>query len=364
MRVPEGFLVADADTHCVEPRDAFTRHMDVGDRSRAVRVLSAEGRERVLVGDSPRPLEAPPFEVAVPEMRDRDLRIKAMDERGVDAALVLPTLGLDVEHEMRHDVAGTYANLRAFNTWLEEDWGYAWRERIFGVPLLSLLDVDLAVAELERLIAREVRALHLRCSPSRGRSIADPVFDPIWARIEEAGIAVVFHVCEAGYTELLSVAWGEDPYAGASSRSRFQSACFHGDRPMMDTIAAAVFGGLFARFPDVAWLSVGHGGGWVPYLLGRLDQVATTASPTGRRVELPSDVVRRHLHVAPGGGDDIADIVACLGVDRVLYGSGWFGHEGEMEPAGPGDFPPSMTEADVRAVAGDNLRRLLRLPVG
>ena len=48
----------------------------------------------------------------------------------------------------------TDAVLRAFNRWVEDDWGYAYQGRIFGVPMLSLLDIDLAVRELERVRRR------------------------------------------------------------------------------------------------------------------------------------------------------------------------------------------------------------------
>ncbi len=32
--------------------------------------------------------------------------------------------------------------LRAFNRWLDDDWGFAYQDRIFAVPFLTLSDVD------------------------------------------------------------------------------------------------------------------------------------------------------------------------------------------------------------------------------
>ena len=46
---------------------------------------------------------------------------------------------------------GVHGRLR---WWLEDDWGYAYENRIFAVPLLSLLDVDQACAELDRVQPR------------------------------------------------------------------------------------------------------------------------------------------------------------------------------------------------------------------
>ena len=36
---------------------------------------------------------------------------------------------------------------------------------------------------------------------AHGRSLADRAFDPFWARVNEAGIAVTFHAGDSGYFE-------------------------------------------------------------------------------------------------------------------------------------------------------------------
>src|SRR5258708_20169940 len=99
-----------------------------------------------------------------------------MAAQGVEAAIMLPTLGVAVEYDMRDDVDLTYASLRAFNRWLEEDWGYGADGRIFAVPMLSLLDIDRALAELHRAIDARARLVHLFPRPAPRRSPAVPLF--------------------------------------------------------------------------------------------------------------------------------------------------------------------------------------------
>ena len=80
---------------------------------------------------------------AHPDYVDRKARLAAMDEQGVEACLMLPTTGVSIEpqlREPRHREA-LYPSVRAFNRWLEEDWGYGADGRIFGAPILSLLDL-------------------------------------------------------------------------------------------------------------------------------------------------------------------------------------------------------------------------------
>ena len=115
-----------------------------------------------------------------------------------------PTLGVVVEQSMLDDPKLTFASLRSFNRWLEDDWGYAYRERIFAPPLLSLLDLDLALAELDRVMKLGARVVHLRAGPVSGQSPADVHFDPFWARLEEAEIPVAFHLADSGYNALFS----------------------------------------------------------------------------------------------------------------------------------------------------------------
>jgi hypothetical protein len=58
---------------------------------------------------------------------------------------------------------------------------------IFAVPMLSLLDISRAVAELNRVIKAGARLVHLCPGPAGGRSPADPLFDPFWVIADESG---------------------------------------------------------------------------------------------------------------------------------------------------------------------------------
>ena len=65
-----------------------------------------------------------------PEYQDRQARLEVMDQQGIGAALLFPTFGCGVEQGLKDDVPATMATLSAFNRWLEEDWGFAFEERL------------------------------------------------------------------------------------------------------------------------------------------------------------------------------------------------------------------------------------------
>ncbi len=382
----------DADNHYYEPRDAFTRHLEPACHDRAIHVETDErGRDRVMIGARPFTfLENPFFETTArpgslremlrnlgkegfeaedvrepiqPEYRDRESRLRKMDEQGLHAALLFPTLAVCVEHFMKEDVQQTFANVRAFNRWLDDDWGFAYRGRLFGVPLLSLLDVDLAVKELEWVIGRGARVIHLRPGPQGGFSPADPRFDPFWARVNEAKLAVAFHISESGYNEMMSVHYGERANPPSHRQSAFQWTNFYGDRPIMDTFSALIFHNLFGRFPDLRVLSVENGSLYVPYLMKVMDKMkgmGRNGPWLGGYVKgRPSEVFKRCFYVSPYHEEDIVALAGLIGADRVLFGSDYPHAEGLAEPADFAEGLEGLDGASVEQIMSGNLQRLL-----
>jgi hypothetical protein len=185
----------DADNHSYEPLDAFTRHLPREFRTRGVRPVQTGKRVELLIGDrvnrfTPNPTFDP---IIVPgcldaffrgrtpegedrsklvkveplriEYRDRDARLAVTEEQGLDAVLLFPTLGCGVEQALRNDVPATMASLATFNRWLEDDWGFCYRGRLIGVPMLSLADPEAALAELGWLLDRGARMVHRHPKP-------------------------------------------------------------------------------------------------------------------------------------------------------------------------------------------------------
>jgi predicted TIM-barrel fold metal-dependent hydrolase len=181
--------------------------------------------------------------------------------------------------------------------------------------------------------------------------------------VHEAGTCVAFHIGESGYNELISVHWGEQPNPSSHKQSAFQWSCFYGDRPIMDTIAALVFGNLFGRFPNVRVASVENGSLFVPYLMRVMDKMGGMGRngpwPGGRIREKPSAIVRRHVFVSPYHEEDIPALAREIGASQVLFGSDFPHPEGLARPADFAEEIAELSEAERRLILRDNALRLV-----
>lgn len=390
MKYP--YRIVDADHHYYEPDDCFTRHLEPEYSDRACHIVREEGGLGVphIGEESAYYLKASPADlmgrpgahvaakdlryrplrdedvlrpVEVPRFYDREERLRWMDEEEIESVVMWPSLGLGVEWQLRDDPEACVANLRSFNRWIDEAWGFDHQRRIFSVPTITLIDLEAAVREVDHVLACGARVVHVLFTTVGGRTIGHPDFDPFWARLAEAGVPVAFHGAEAGYCDLFSEAYGERRRPPANQQSAFQRAVLW-ERPIMDTLAALVLHNVFGRFPSLQAISVESGSAWVPYLLRVMDKAEKTGGYGewigGRIADRPSEIFRRHVSIGPFDDDDIRGLIDLIGADRVLLASDYPHPEGVADPRsfleGHG-----LGEKETRLISRENTARLLAL---
>jgi predicted TIM-barrel fold metal-dependent hydrolase len=284
-----------------------------------------------------------------------------MDAQGIAGCFLFPTLGVGMEESLAHDPDALIAAFHAFNLWLDEDWGYAYQERIFAAPMISLIDPDAAVKELDAVLDRDARVVCIKAGPAHTRtggltSPADARFDPFWSRVNASGVTVGIHSGDAGYGRYVED-WES---VGAFRAFAFTPlrALLSGDRVPYETMAALVCQGLFDRFPNVRVASIESGGEWIPALVKKLKKVYGQ-NPSAFASD-PVQTFREHVWVAPFYEDDLAAIKDAIGVDRLLFGSDWPHAEGLADPLAFADDLKrcDFNEAEIRTVMSDNGRPL------
>src|SRR3546814_17944698 len=104
----------------------------------------------------------------IPAFRRPDARLELLDEQGIQASLMFPTLASLIEERLLDDPALTQVALRAFNAWLYDEWRYDYDGRIFATPVLNPSVLDAGIAEPARLLHRPTRAVLLPPAPVSG----------------------------------------------------------------------------------------------------------------------------------------------------------------------------------------------------
>lgn len=379
------YRLVDFDQHSYEAEDCFTRFMPKAKLDRAVYpVKLASGRKVLLANDRVvTALENDLDQAYVPgslaemlkqrasgstdeserfyepiqrEYRDRDARLRQLTEQQIERSIMYPGGWALMAEAYLSGVDTLYDNLESFNRWIDEDWGFAYQERIYAPALLSLRDLDRACAELDRVLAAGARFVLLQAGPAYGRSPGDPYFDPFWTRLNEAHASVAYHIGEFHYQENVASHWGwglVPPF----QFSAWQWQNTYGERPITDTLSALIFDNLFGRYPNINVLVSEFGSEWVPHFIRHMDKSRGMGRNGpwlgGQLTERPSAIFKQHVRVVPYPEDDTVGLVDKLGtVECLVMGSDWPHAEGLREPA---DF-----YARVEGLGEENRRGFLR----
>jgi predicted TIM-barrel fold metal-dependent hydrolase len=385
--------IFDADQHMYETPDALTAHLPER-YHRAVQFVQVGRRTRIAVLNKiteyiPNPtfdrVAAPgayvPFFsgrniegkslrelggkgiAALPAFREPGPRISALDEQGVDEALVYPTLANLVEHSAAEDPELVVAIIHALNQWMLETWGYTHEGRLYMTPVISCALVDDARRELRFVLDHGAKAVLMKPAPVKGlrgwRSPALPEFDPFWADVEAAGIPVVLHASQPPLDDYLN-RWEPPTTNDFTEMSAFRWVVL-GHREIADMLTSLICHGTLTRFPRLRIASVENGSSWIGPLFDDLE-TAYGKMPQAFP-EHPVEVFRRNVWVSPFWEGAVADVVETVGWDRVLFGSDYPHPEGLSEPRGYYAYAEGMDEKRTRDFMGDNARRLMGLPV-
>jgi predicted TIM-barrel fold metal-dependent hydrolase len=379
-----GHPVWDADNHYYEAVDAFTRHLPAGLGPRTVQWATIDGRQyHVLGGKVSRavtnatfdpvskpgclseyfrgnPNQVNPLELLRdhepirPEYRDPVARLRVLDEQGLEGCFLFPTLGMIYEEPLKDDPEAVCTTFRAFNRWLLEDWSFDHEGRILTAPYLTLADPAWAVEELEWALGEGARMIVMRAAApttATGRcSPFDARFDPFWARVDEAGVAVVVHAGDSGQS---SNGYAVDGFS-ASFKGGFGPSIksFDIEEAIHDHLLSMSLSGMFKRFPNLRVASVENGAEFLPDLFRKLR--SQDKKMPGWFGEDPVEQLRRHVWVNPFWEDDLDTVVSLMGADRVIFGSDWPHIEALPHPL---DYLPetkSLSPDDRRLVLHDN----------
>ncbi len=302
-----------------------------------VRVLDDAERPRLAVG-----AEAPTRPL-LEALYTLDRHLAFLEAQGIDAAVFGPLMDV-AGYSLVPEPAAAWSRLQneALAATLAEAGG-----RHYGLATVPLQEPKLAAEELT-VAVKMLRLRGAMIDPNAlGRSLGDRSFDPFWRAAADLGAPVMLH-----------------PFL-LEAVERFGYHYLHNlvGYPFETTLAAGslILGGTLDRFPALQIILV-HGGGFLPYHIGRFDRGhATRPEAHADGAGQPSGYLRRfHYDSLTQFPPSLAYLVRTVGADRVLLGSDhpfWLGDPEPLRVVREAGLEPSAESA----VLGDNAARLFRL---
>lgn len=300
MSVP----IISADGHIVEPPKLWAQRLDKRFRDRAPQVIDKGKQGPMFVapgvpdlqvaafyalgkeGEALKEVMTKGYEVARPGAWDPEERVKDMETDGVAAEILFPSLafslfGLD-DGELQ------LACFKAYNDWMAEFASHS-PKRLFPVALISLEDVAEGVKEVERAAKLGLKGAMTWSGPPADKPYHCGIYDPFFAAAQEHGMVITMHEITAkDKTRAVKI-------DGSPEFLTFASLNFVHE--IQETLCSLVFGGVLDRFPNLKFVSVELGAGWVPYFVWQLDRRFKKFAPMAdhKLAHLPSEYMRRQV---------------------------------------------------------------------
>jgi predicted TIM-barrel fold metal-dependent hydrolase len=361
--------VVSADSHVVEPPDLWGQYIDPAFRDRAPKVDHVGGREAFVIDGLP-----PEFvgalglfgSAGVPSERLQEIRVqtdgnpggwdphdrlKDMVRDGVDAEVMYPSMGMRLY--LAEDPDYQFACFRAYNDWLA-DLCTVYPDRLFGLGLVSLSDVEAAIIELARVKDRGLRGACISVDLKGGdRPFWDVEYDPFWAQAAELEMPISLH----------SLTGGERRQAlgGRIAQMVTEPAV------VQASIANLIEFGVLERFPELKVVSVENDVGWAGTFLARMDYAYQRSlrysGPGGNLSMLPSEFFHRQVYLTFMYDKPGVDLRHYIGVDNMMWSSDY--------PHGQSTWPESrgyiewqfgdLPEEERRKITCDNVLNLYNI---
>ncbi|MBO0732456.1 MAG: amidohydrolase family protein [Acidimicrobiaceae bacterium] len=327
-----------ADSHLVEPDNLFNDRLpaslaarmphSVKDEDGSWETISVDGQQfrRRL----PRPGWALRDDqgLTVPERapgaNDQALRLHDLDQEGIWAELIYPSLGMWM-YSIR-DPELLAAGARVINDWAIEFQRSS--PRYVCAAIIPFLTVESAVAEVERAAALGFHAASLPVLPIVDRDWHTDGWWPLWAALEETGLVAAFHIGSEPHEA--SERPGVYFHGPGGALLNYLETTYGGQRAISKMIAS----GVFDRHPTLRAIVSEGGATWGPFVADRLDEAYRqhSAMVRPRLPRLPSEYLYENVYASFQHDRSAVAAATAMGWRNVCWGSdyphteGTFGH--------------------------------------
>jgi predicted TIM-barrel fold metal-dependent hydrolase len=337
-------VLISSDSHVIEPEGLWKRELPKAFRERAPALGGKRRNDR-------------------PGAMDKATRVSEMAADGVSAEVLYPTHGLKAlsldDPELEEACA------RVYNDWLIDYCGAA-PDRLIGLAMLSMYNVEGALQELERCRKAGLRGSVIWQVPAAELPFTSNHYDRFWAASQDLEMPVSLHILSGhGYSKsrVLGVQQGRDRGIEQERSSVNQKLA-----QAMDSLYDLIFSGVLERFPRLKIVLVENEIGWIPFVLEQWDYYFKrhgVERPGLTLKRLPSEYFDQQVYATffndAVGGHMLSwwGVNNCMWSNDYPHGNSTWPHSREVVARDMGNLP-----ADARAkLLRENAARLYGISV-
>jgi uncharacterized protein len=364
--------IISSDSHVIEVPDLWEKGMPSSFRERAPKAYFDEKRDAWMFGSSEVPTQAvgglfmagqrpeqlesfrrAGFSVARPGGWDPIERMKDMVTDGVSAEVLYPSLGLGLY--CIEDAALQEALFRTYNDWVI-DYCQKVPDRLYGIALISMFDVDHAVAEMERCKKGGIVGTMIWQVPHPKFPFTSDHYERFWAASQDLDLPVHLHILTG---------FGASMHRQTSHGINRYRIGVQQTREIEDALFDMIFSGVLERHPKLKIVSVENEVGWMPFWLGQCDKAFkrhrhSEKVPMSR---LPSEYFAEQIYATFFNDHVGGKMFSWWGVDNCMW-SNDYPHQNSTWPHSRDVISRDM--ADLPAASRDkllnsNVRKLYKL---
>lgn len=268
-------------------------------------------------------------------------RLREQDKDGIDAEVLFPPVFASRFVEGIRDRKVYGSMIRAYNTFLAQDYCSVAPDRLIGNATIPVSGIDDAVAELEHAAGLGLRSVAFHQFPN-GSGQALPEDDRFWARSLELGLALSPHF---GFGDQAPPRPGSAA-TGTAGMTFAGALCQRtGTQPPTYCVAQLIASGVFDRFPEIRFYFAETNASWLPWCLFVLDDnYELFRDWYGVKLAMkPSEYVARHCWFGIIRDPLALELRDRIPIDHLMWGSDF--------PHSVGSFPDSRRFLDA-AFAG------------
>lgn len=257
-----------------------------------------------------------------PGAYDAHARLAYMDEMGIWAMVMYPNVAgfgnqrfLDLK-----DPELMLACVEAYNDW-QTEWASADSRRLLPIASTPFWDIEASVKEVRRCAAMGHKGILFTGEPQAfGQPfMGDPHWNPLWETAVELGLPVSFHIGSGDMEDGL----GREKVKTYGRMSTFTSGSVDVFLRNGFQLSELLLSGIFVRYPEIQFVSVESGIGWIPFALEALDYQFQGNKVFDEHPEfdrLPSEYFQTNVY-ACYWFEQIAPrrLVDKVGADRIMF---------------------------------------------